>query len=338
MTWQERRTVTILSTILLILCAALLIVLGIRYQQNRDLPDVEDAEAVPGAVTDPGAFTSLYYENGSTTLSFSLNEAGAWVWDVDADFPLDDATITAITELLASWKPQQTITDSATLEDCGMDKPTATLTAGTAQGGAVTMLLGKATIDGSSYYMRYNGDETTAYIIDGGLYALLCVPIYDMCKLPELPRLTADAIQSVIIRGAAQGEETQGVTTVLAAQRTEGETGVTTWRSSGANVTDDETVQALLGDLESLAFERCVDYRPSDEAASICGFDTPAAELAVEYVTDTGVEQTLDLTIGNPLPDGSGRYARLGEDTTIYLLPTAALDPLMRVSVNGLEG
>lgn len=337
MTWQERRTVTILSTILLVLCAALLIVLGIRYQQNRDLPDGED-EAVPGAVTDPASFTTLYYENGSTTLSFSLDEAGAWVWDVDADFPLDDATVTAITELLASWKPQQTITDSATLEDCGMDKPTASLTAGTAQGGVVTMLLGKATTDGGSYYMRYNGDETTAYIIDGGLYDLLCVPIYDMCALPELPALPESAIQAVTIQGAAAAEGEAGVTTNLSAQRADGDTSVTTWRSNGANVTDDETVRALLSDLESLAFEKCVDYRPSDEAASICGFDEPAAVLTVVYVTDTGAMQTLVLTIGNRLPDGSGRYAQLGEDTTIYLLPTDALDPLMRVSVNGLEG
>lgn len=337
MTWQERRTVTILSTILAILCAALLIVLGIRYQENRDLPN-EESPAVPGTVTDPSTFTSLFYENGSTTLSFSLDEEGNWTWDADPDFPLDDATITSITELLTSWKPQQTITDTATLESCGMDTPTATLTAGTAQGGTVTLLLGKATTDGNSYYMRYNGDESTAYIIDGGLYELLCVPIYDMCALPELPQLTEDTIQSITIQGAAPAEGEQGVTTYLAAQRAEGEASVTTWRSSGANVTDDETVRALLSDLETLAFEKCVDYRPSDEAATICGFDEPAAKLEVEYVTDTGVEQTLELTIGLPLPDGSGRYTRLGEDTTIYLLPTAALDPLMRVSVNGLEG
>ncbi len=336
MTWQERRTVTILSTILAVLCAALLIVLGIRYQQNRDLPNQEDG-TVPGTVTDPSAITALTYENGSTTLSFSLNKAGAWIWDVDPDFPLDDTTITAILEQLSSWKPQQTITDSAVLADCGMSDPTASLTAATAQG-TMTMLLGKATTDGNSYYMQLNNDESTAYIIADTLYQLLCTPIYDMCALPELPELPEDSIQSVTIRGAAPSEDARGITTVLTAQRPEGETGSTTWRSAGANVTDDETVRALLSDLEHLAFEKCIDYRPSDEAAEICGFVTPAAELEVDYTTDTGAEQTLLLTMGNALPDGSGRYTRLGADTTIYLLPTAALDPLMRISANGLEG
>ena len=35
MTWRERRIVTILATILLVLVAALLIVLGIRFREWR---------------------------------------------------------------------------------------------------------------------------------------------------------------------------------------------------------------------------------------------------------------------------------------------------------------
>ena len=38
MTWKERRTITILSSILLILVIALLIVLGVRYRQSRETP------------------------------------------------------------------------------------------------------------------------------------------------------------------------------------------------------------------------------------------------------------------------------------------------------------
>jgi len=50
------------------------------------------------------------------------------------------------------------------------------------------------------------------------------------------------------------------------------------------------------------------------------------------------MEQALSITIGNRLPDGSGRYVRLGESPTIYFLPTELLDPLMRLSSEGLEG
>ena len=52
--------------------------------------------------------------------------------------------------------------------------------------------------------------------------------------------------------------------------------------------------------------------------------------------TANGTDSSLNLTIGNRLPDGSGRYVRLGDDPTIYFLPTELLDPLMRLASEGL--
>jgi len=49
-----------------------------------------------------------------------------------------------------------------------------------------------------------------------------------------------------------------------------------------------------------------------------------------------GTESTLNLTIGSRLPDRSGRYVRLGDESTIYFLPTELLDPLMRLASEGL--
>ena len=61
-------------------------------------------------------------------------------------------------------------------------------------------------------------------------------------------------------------------------------------------------------------------------------------ELLMRNRSQVITKETLSFTIGNRLPDGSGRYVRLGDDTTIYFLPTELLDPLMRVAVEGLEG
>ena len=57
----------------------------------------------------------------------------------------------------------------------------------------------------------------------------------------------------------------------------------------------------------------------------------------MEYTAGTDTSQTLTLYIGVSAASGDGRYVRLKDDATIYLLPTASLDPLMRISVNGLE-
>ena len=333
MTWSERRIVTVLSTILVILCGALLIVLGIRYRENRDSQQ-EDAPVLSTEGTeDPSVFSALTYYNGSTTLSFSRDESGAWIWSDDPAFPLNDSTIASITDLLTDWSPLETITDSEVIADIGLDEPDANLTATTASG-TMSLLFGKKTDTG--YYVRLNKDESTAYLIDPSLYDLMCIPIYDMYVLPELPVLQEDSIQAIVITGATTEDRAAGLSTVLTAQRADNDD-ATSWRSNGANVTDDSYVRALLADLKSLHFVKCVLYRPSEEAAAICGFDNPA-KISVTYTAETGSDSSLDLVIGAPLPDGSGRYVRLGEDSTIYLLPTDALDPLMHISAVGLDG
>ena len=193
------------------------------------------------------------------------------------------------------------------------------------------MLFGKTTTDGTSYYVRLNGDESTVYIIADTLYQLMSTSIYDMCRLPELPALTETQIRSVTIEGAGENP----ISVVLTTQQTDD---TVTWRSGGANVTDDPTVRSLLEDLTALSFSRCVDYNPSDEAVTICGLDQPEAAVRWNYLTDSGTEAELVLSGGDRLPDRSGRYAQLEDDTTIYLLETALLDPLMRVAASGLEG
>lgn len=117
MTWSERRIVTILSTILLILMAALLVVLGMRYRASRDIGKEAPAPGDTGVVTDQNAYTSLQYDNGSTTLSFTRDENGTWTWDGSRDFPLDDTVITSILELLTNWKPQQILTGAEAVEE-----------------------------------------------------------------------------------------------------------------------------------------------------------------------------------------------------------------------------
>ena len=334
MTWQERRIVTFLSAVLAVLSAIVLVLLGARYKQNRAENEAALGIGSTAPATDPGAYTALSYENGSFTLSFSLDENGNWVWADDPSFPLDNTTILGITSHLASWKPQQTVTDEAVLADAGFDQPNGSLTA-TSAGGDTTLLFGRTTTDGNSYYVRLNGDETTAYILPGTLYQLMSRPIYDMMELPELPVLAEDRLLSVTIQGPDEEDGTVGRVTVLTAYQ--GEEG-TSWRGDGANITDAPVVRALLEDFAALTITKCVDYHPSDDAAVICGFDSPAAKVSIRYTTETDAEQTLTLTIGSRLPDETGRYVRLGDDSTIYFLPTELLDPLMAVSVKGLEG
>lgn len=357
MTWKERRTISMLLTVIAVLFAALLIVFGMRYRESREeaLAGVDGAAAGvsdSGILTDPGAYSALSYYNGSVTLSFALDEKGNWIWADGPDFPLNSATVTSILETLAGLKFQQVLAATESREEYGLDNPAATLTASTVSGARQTLSFGKTTTDGDSYYMMMNGNDTTVYIVADTLVRLMQMPIYDMCALPELPDLRELNLRAITIRGPAPAAEEDGEeggegsepgpeperpTVSLTARRSNGDDKPALWFSGSDNVTASALLQDLLRDLDTMAMAKCVDYYASDEAAEICGFANPDAILKVEYAAN-GVDETFTLFVGARMPDGSGRYVRLGEEGAIYALSTDSVDAVMSISANGMRG
>ena len=130
--------------------------------------------------------------------------------------------------------------------------------------------------------MLMDGQESPVYIISDALYRYMSETIYDMCDLPELPVLTEDTIQSITVEGTAS--------TLLRPLGTETDedtgTETVTWAAGGEDVTELESTGDLLSDLEGISLTKCVDYKPTDEAAELCGFSAPRA------------------VVTGPLPDG----------------------------------
>lgn len=364
MTWKERRNVKILLCIAGGLFLALLIVFGMIYREGREEALAgKDAEAAglaaSGVPSDPGAYRALRCYSGSATLSFALDEEGKWIWADGPDFPLNDDTVASILNTLSSLKFQQVLPAGEDKSEYGLDSPSASLTVETGEEGKEqTLLFGKTTTDGDSYYMMADGDESTVYIVADTLVNLMRTPIYDMCVLPELPDLSEGNLRAVTIQGAAPeaqtpegGEEDDGEsgepegpreeperpTVTLNARRSNGEDQPALWFEGSDNVTAAPLMQDLLQDLKTLAMAKCVDYFPSEEAAEICGFSNPDAILKAEYAAD-GADQTFTLTVGNRMQDESGRYVRLGGEGPIYALATDSVDAVMTISVAGMRG
>ena len=58
--------------------------------------------------------------------------------------------------------------------------------------------------------------------------------------------------------------------------------------------------------------------------------------LTASYVTDSGTEGTLTLTLGTKNVDGDSYYARMDDDTTIYLISASAVSALVTAASSGL--
>lgn len=338
---QQQKLLRGLVIAAVVLLAVLAAVLLFKRHSAEKQAEEEAAQEAASAITEDHGYTSLTYTNSTATLSFTQDEDGSWIWADDPEFPLDDSTITYIIQILQSLKPQQTITDGDTLEAYGLDQPSATLTATDAETGETLKLtFGKATTDGTSYYMLMNDAESPVYIVSDTLYNYLSTPIYDMCVLPELPVLTEETLNSLTIQGAVETTLTAAHNESTSTDKTDGEDGEetssVTWTSGETDVTDNETLQSLLDELSTLSFTKCADYKPSDEAVELCGFGSPTAVLTASYVTDSGTDGTLTLTLGTKNVDGDSYYARMDDDTTIYLLSASAVSALVTAASSGL--
>lgn len=279
--------------------------------KKEDHPQPED----PNVIQEEAVPVHLVCSNGSTTLRFSLEEDGHWLWADDKTFPLDESYALTLLETVQGIESLPPVTTAAQLADYGLDSPTKYVTVTDSQGASVTYRLGKES-DGSVYVYR-EGAEATVYAVPD-LVSQIGRSIYDMMALPELPQLTAENVTSLTVTA---GERTLTLTPAEGA-----------WTADGRDVTDQlADLTAWLGDMHLAA---CVDWRPSAGAAALCGLDKPAVTLTAAY-THAGADRSLTLTVGGQR--GAGYCVTVSDDDTVYLMSAEALAPLLTLAQSGLE-
>jgi len=359
MSYSQKRILRTLLTIVAVLALLLTVVTALKRRgEEEQEPDASAASSSEeGLVAQTVEYGTLIYSNGAATLSFATDAEGKWYWADDPSFPLAQTYVTRIIDTISTLKPQQTITNGDALEDYGLSQPSMTITAtsGTVDGDpdssggearteteATKLYIGNQVSGGSgSYYLYIDGDPETVYVVSDTLVTQISRGIYDMMELPELEELEEGAIRSITVQGpstpAAEegGEPTPGLTTALTSSA--GGDAVT-WRSGGEDVTGNERARKLVSLVRTVTLEKCVDFKPSDDAAALCGFDNPAATAVARYQAAGEEElQTRTIVVGKPAMDGASRYVRVDDDTTIYAVSAETLAPLLQTAEQGLS-
>lgn len=352
---KQKKTLIILGGALVVLA---LLTIGLRacnareeQRQEEEEQSIADTRVLETA--EDQTYTEIFYDNGETTLSFARDEEGNWYWVDDPEFPLNGYYLDSISTQIIELHPMQTITDGDTLEAYGLEDPSATLTAVDEEGAETVLLYGNTTSDGS-YYMK-TGDSDTVYVVSSTLRDSMNKGIYDMAKLPDIPTFTDSnlisvAIQSptqdfvITIEPAADSEDSDSAdssssssadSSSSSADSSEESTSRAAWIVNGTDVTDSETVSDLANELAALHFDSCEDYKPTDEAVSICGLNSPQLTITVTYTTDGGSESTFKMSVGSETADGMGYYARMEGDTTIYSVTESTVETLLTLAADG---
>lgn len=301
----------------LLLCLTALCGCGSKEPQDTETPgDLQPGQEQPDDQEQPSSpellGDTIVCSDGNTTLRFERNAAGNWQWKDGPDFPLDATYVEGLAECAKQMLAAQPIVTDKTPEDLDLDSDKKYMTVTDEKGHKVTWYLGEQD-EAGRYYMRFAKDETSAiYLAPAELTDQISRSIYDMMLLPQLHEMAADKIRSVTV--SADGKS---VTT------TPNSSGV--WVVGSSNV--NEKAQPMVQAISRMQIGSCVDYQPTAGAVSICGFDTPRATLAVDFVSAVGAEHALSLSIGAKLQDGY--CVRVGDDSTIYLMKASVIEPVL---------
>lgn len=281
-----------------------------------DKKTVETADASTQTAPPVEGVTALTLCDGQVTLRFAKDESGAWAWQDDVNFPLDQTALDELLALPAVLDGGEVVPDVQELSVYGLAAPEKYITV-TADGADVTYYIGEQATDGRWYVLTPDG--RVLYTADEDK-ALLSRSVYSMAQLPQLPAITADKLVSVSLLPA----EGTAVTFYTDADGTR--------RSGSRDVTD--ATAALADEIAALTVTACVDYDPAEGAAAVCGLETPEVTLAVNY-TSGGSDHALTLAVGGSTGDG-GRYVTIDSSTTIYRMEESALAQVLTLSATGL--
>lgn len=289
--------------LVLIMLSGLMVGCGKKHKTVEEEPTVQ-----PQVQEDPD---TVVCSNGKTTLRFH-KEDDKWIWVDDTDFPLDQAYVQNLLDTVQGLRELMPITPAKELSEYGLESTKAYVRLSNENGQESCIYLGKEADNG--YYMYDGTEENGVYIAPSALMEQIGCSIYDMALLPELPQLTMENMTALDL---VVGDKEWHLTVKDGA-----------WHASGTDVTDKMT--AVTEALSHLAVKSCVDFRPASGAADICGLAKDATVLTVSY---DDKEFTLDLGAKR---NDSGYYARINDDTTIYLLPTELAQPIMDLAKNDL--
>lgn len=330
---------------LILLCAVLVLCVavyaGLRLWNNG-------AAARSGAaqtkVIELSGVTELEYTNSEGRFAFTKVE-DVWSYKADADFPLNDATLVSMEQMLVSLSAVRSFDAAEQLSAYGLDNPGITLTAKNAQGESKTLLVGSQT--GADYYVKTQ-DSEMIYTIENTFIDALNTPLNDMVVLKNITDLSEKTVQSIAL---SQNGDTLSL--FKSTQEAKREVNTDQVDSSGNPITttvtdyiytwafDDSkidsanmTLVSAINGMASLSLTSCYNYNADSAALAACGLDGSQNTKILTFKTDTA---TTTLAIGNLTEDGESYYTILNNSNEIDLILADLVAPYLALTQEALS-
>lgn len=335
---KKQRTLCILLGVFALVCIAAVLVSRHEEKVEQIKNSGETILAIP---TD--TVTALSWTNEDGTFSFTKD--GAWVYDGDSAFPVDEEKISNLLSQFENFTAAFVIDDVEDYAQYGLDEPVCTICITVGEETYTVELGDFSKMDEQRYISIGDGK---AYLVSHDPLDEFGAVLRDLIRDDTIPEF--DTVKQI----AFSGEESYTIrydeagTSICAGD---------VYFTDGTPL-DTDTVNEWLTALRSLDLTNYVSYSATDEELQTFGLDNPALTIALDYSsadqdgndTDSG---TLILHLSqNPeelaayeeaianeedeLPDVTC-YARVGESQIVYQITQSEYDTLTDVSYDTLR-
>lgn len=280
--------------------------LGILNKQEENAEETEETVDFPVSLTQED-LAKVTVENENGTMTF-VCEDGAWSYEEDENFPLDEEALSAKLNNLASITADRKLEAVEDVSEYGLDDPAIVVTVETADGESYTLDIGNPNESTGDYYVMADG-EKDVYTIPSAMPDAMALDIYDVADDEDFPSLTTTDMTGIAIEGKEGTAE-------FVKKETDG---TSTWKLISPDGTessvDSTQMDSLLSSASSLSYSGYVDY--TDENLADYGLDDPAGKITLTTLeTEETEEETETEEVGETEAAESEEAAETEEAVT----------------------
>ena len=280
---MKNRKKALIIAIICLAAAAVLYLLVVKLSQKSEEADSSDDALVISSV-DSDQITAISYEKDGKSLSF-MKEDGTWYDAEDKSFPVDQDSLTTMTNALGAVSATRKLDSPEDLSEYGLDSPVLTVRYTASDGKEAEFTVGDTNDAAGGSYLKISGDDAV-YLVASDFADTFNSDIYQLADMESFPTITSDSITDINVKS---GSHTLEIKNDSDGGRTVLENGEEKENCASSSVTQ------FINTVTGITFKSHVEYNCKD--LSKYGLDKPAADISVDYTTTETVTETSAETV-----------------------------------------
>ena len=275
---MKNRKKALIIAIICLAAAAVLYLLVVELSQRSEDADSSDDSLVISSV-DSGQITAISYEKDGKSLSFR-KEDGTWYNAEDKSFPVDQDSLTTMTNDLGAVSATRKLDSPEDLSEYGLDSPVLTVRYTASDDKEAEFTVGDTNDAAGGSYLKISGDDAV-YLVASDFADTFNSDIYQLADMESFPTITSDSITDINVKS---GSHTLEIKNDSDGGRIVLENGEEKENCASSSVTQ------FINTVTGITFKSHVEYNCKD--LSKYGLDKPTADISVDYTTAETVTET----------------------------------------------